>query len=208
MYYRRLGKTELQVSALGFGAAEIGLENLSDAEASRLLNGVLDRGVNVIDTAECYNESETLIGKAIGDRRNEFFVFTKCGHAKGLDGWDWAPDTLRASIDRSLRRLRTDHVDLLQLHSCPKDLLAQGEVLSVLEEAKQAGKARFIGCSADGGAAALALASGRIDVLQASFSLADQQAAEETFPLVRRADVGLVVKRPISNAVWRHAERP
>jgi len=208
MELRRLGRTGLQVSVLGFGAAEIGLENVALADASRLLNGALDAGVNVIDTAECYNGSEELIGKAISHRRDSFHLFTKCGHAHGLVGENWDPKTIVAGIDRSLQRLNVDHVDLIQLHSCPLDLLKQGHVIEVLEKARDAGKTRFIGLSADGNAAAYGIGTGRFDVLQTSFSIADQEFLKTNAALAAQNDMGVIAKRPLANSAWRHAERP
>lgn len=83
MERRRLGKTDMDVSVLGFGAAEIGYQNTSEEQVAELLNGALDTGLNVIDTAECYHSSEELIGRTIKNRRQEFFLFTKCGHPRG-----------------------------------------------------------------------------------------------------------------------------
>src|SRR5438445_279094 len=81
---RVLGKTNLEVSVLGFGAAEIGYEDTSPSLVDRLLGVALDGGLNVIDTAECYRDSEDKIGRALVGRRKDCFVFTKCGHAAGF----------------------------------------------------------------------------------------------------------------------------
>src|SRR5215469_4803971 len=116
MEKRVLGKTGMKVTVLGFGAAEIGFENVPFPQVERLLHAALDAGLNVIDTAECYPGSEEMIGRAIGGRRSDFFLFTKCGHASGLDLPDWDPRMLEIQIDRSLQRLRVGHVDLVQLH--------------------------------------------------------------------------------------------
>ena len=123
----------MRVSVLGFGGSEIGFERAEPEAAPRLLGEALDAGLNVIDTAECYVDSEELIGQAVADRRRDFHLFTKCGHPErpGVD--DWRPASLRTSIERSLPRLRTDHVDLVQLHSCSEDELRQGEVIEALE---------------------------------------------------------------------------
>jgi aryl-alcohol dehydrogenase-like predicted oxidoreductase len=198
----------MQVSVLGFGAAEIGLQNIAQETATRLLNTALDAGINVIDTAECYNDSEEMIGNALAHRRHEFYISTKCGHAVDKDEINWQPQTIVSGLERSLKRLKVDCVDVLQLHSCPLELLKQGDVIDVLEKVKISGKTRFIGCSADGFAAAYAIGTGKFDVLQTSFSLADQEALDITFPLVRKHDVGVIIKRPIANAVWKHAVKP
>ena len=112
MERRRLGRTEMDASILGFGGSEIGYERARLPAVERLLGRALDAGLNVIDTAECYEESEALIGRALGSRRGAVYLFTKCGHAEGGGRADWRPSALLASIERSLARLRTDHVDL------------------------------------------------------------------------------------------------
>src|SRR5215475_2848413 len=118
MERRRLGKTDMVVSVLGFGGSEIGYERVSARTVATLLGRALDAGLNVIDTAECYENSEELIGKALSGRRAEVHLFTKCGHGGGWSRADWRPSALLTSIERSLERLATDHVDLIQLHSC------------------------------------------------------------------------------------------
>src|SRR6267378_3695723 len=118
MERRRLGQTDMEVSVLGFGGAEIGYARVAPATVGRLLGSALDAGLNAIDTAECYAGSEALIGRAVGRRRAEYYLFTKCGHAAEDGRADWRPRSLVESIERSLRRLRTDYVDLIQLHSC------------------------------------------------------------------------------------------
>src|SRR5262249_40505453 len=118
METRQLGKTDMRVSVLGFGGAEIGFEQAAAQTVAELLNSALDAGLNVIDTAECYLQSEELIGQAVAGRRKDFYLFTKCGHPDTPGVEDWRRVSLVASIERSLKRLRTDRVDLVQLHSC------------------------------------------------------------------------------------------
>lgn len=85
MEKRRLGKTDMDVTVLGYGGAEVGFQKESVDTVSRILNAALDAGLNTIDTAECYGASEELIGEAVGHRRGEYFLFTKCGHPSGID---------------------------------------------------------------------------------------------------------------------------
>src|SRR5262245_24359568 len=118
MEQRILGRTGLCVAVLGFGGSEIGFERAPQADVDRLPNSAIDAGLNVIDTAAFYPESAKKIGAAIGARRNDVFLFTKCGHPGNDDPQHWRPDVLARSIDQSLADLRTDHVDLIQLHSC------------------------------------------------------------------------------------------
>lgn len=208
MERRRLGKTDIDASVLGFGGSEIGYERASVRTVERLLGGALDAGLNVVDTAECYENSEELIGKAIGARRDQFFLFTKCGHAGGWGRGSWRPKALLASIERSLKRLRTDRVDLIQLHSCSLAELRRGDVIAALEQARERGWTRYIGYSGDGEAARFAVECGRFDTLQTSVSVADQQVIEQTLPLARARNVGVIAKRPLANVAWRYERRP
>lgn len=205
---RRLGRTGLDVSVLGFGGAEIGFEGTDVATVRRMLDTALDAGLNVIDTAECYGESESLIGAAVGARRHDYHLFTKCGHYEGTGRDDWRAVSLERSIARSLERLRTDHVDLLQLHSCPEDELRRGDVIEVLQRARERGQTRFLGYSGDNAAARYAVDTGCFDVLQTSLNVADHEALTLTLPAARAADLGVIAKRPIANAAWRTGEQP
>jgi aryl-alcohol dehydrogenase-like predicted oxidoreductase len=207
MERRRLGKTGMEASVLGFGGSEIGYQRASLKSVERLLGSALDAGLNVIDTAECYEDSEELIGRAVGGRRGDYSLFTKCGHARGEWRADWRPDALLRSIERSLKRLRTDRVDLVQLHSCSLDVLKRGDAITALETARQRGWTRFIGYSGDGAAAKWAVESGRFDTLQTSVSIADQEALELTLPIAREREMGVIAKRPIANVAWRYARK-
>ena len=205
---RRLGRTDMVASVLGFGGSEIGYERVSARAVAQLLHGALDAGLNVIDTAECYDESESLIGRAVGSRRREFHLFTKCGHGQGWGRADWRPPALLASIERSLKRLATDHVDLVQLHSCSLEHLRKGDAIAALERARERGFTRYVGYSGDGEAARYAVECGRFDALQTSVSVADQEAIDVTLPLAAKRGVGVIAKRPLANAVWRYARKP
>jgi aryl-alcohol dehydrogenase-like predicted oxidoreductase len=208
MEKRVLGKTDMSVSVLGFGGSEIGYGQAAVETVERLLGGALDAGLNVIDTAECYITSEELIGRAVSHRRADYYLFTKCGHAAGIDLPDWDARLLEQSIERSLVRLQTDHVDLLQLHSCSEDVLRRGDVIEVLRRAREAGRTRYIGYSGDGRAALYAVECGAFDTLQTSVNIADQESVELTVPQARARGLGVIAKRPVANAVWKHTERP
>src|SRR2546428_9857860 len=153
MERRRLGRTDMVASVLGFGGSEIGYDRVGVGPGARLLGRALDAGLNVIDTAECYGDGEALIGKAVGSRRRDFYLLTKCGHPRGWGRGDWRPASLLASIERSLKRLRTEYLDLIQLHSCELGDLETGDAIDALERARQGGLARYIGYNGDGAAA-------------------------------------------------------
>lgn len=202
METRPFGKTGMQVSVLGFGGSEIGYGSATQSEIDQILNEALDAGVNVIDTAECYVDSEEKIGRAVSHRRDEFFLFSKTGHSSGISEADWDPGMMAKQIDRSLQRLKTDRLDLIQLHSCPLELLQQGDVIEVLECAREAGKVRFIGSSGDNEAALYAVECGRFDALQTSCNIADQECIDLFLPLAQAKEMGVIAKRPIANAAW------
>ena len=209
MEYRTLGHTEMDVSALGFGGSELGWDGVSQPDVDRLLGAALDAGLNAIDTAACYFDSEEKIGCALADRpRDGYYLFTKCGHAAGLGLADWSPELVTASVERSLRRLKTDHLDLVQLHSCSAETLRRGELADALERARDTGKTRFIGYSGDGEDARYAVECGRFDTLQTSVNLADQEALELTLPLARERGMGVIAKRPLANVAWRIGQPP
>jgi aryl-alcohol dehydrogenase-like predicted oxidoreductase len=211
MEKRSLGHTGLEVSRLGVGLAEIGhgLTFAQEAQAARVLNTALDAGINFLDTSACYGISEELIGRTIPHRRREYVLATKCGHvAGGYDGEEWTAQTIRDSIDRSLSRMRTDYVDLVQLHSCGVDVLERGEVIQALQEARQEGKTRYIGYSGDNKAAEWAIDSGVFDTLQTSFNLVDQRARSRLFPKAKAKGMGVIAKRPIANGAWGAIESP
>jgi aryl-alcohol dehydrogenase-like predicted oxidoreductase len=207
--YRVLGKTGLRVSTLGFGGSEVGYQAVAQKTVDKILNTALDAGLNVIDTAECYADGEALIGKAISKRRAEVVLMTKCGHAALKSAQpDWDPAMLARSIERSLKNLRTDHVDVMQFHSPSLATLKDGRVIEVLHKARERGQARFVGCSADADEAVYAVECGALDTLQISLSIADQEAIDRVLPKAAARRMGVIVKRPIANAAWRHGKQP
>ena len=208
MEYRQLGKTDMQVSVLGFGGWEIGYGHMSVKTVGKLLTTALEAGLNVIDTAECYVTSEELIGEATCERRKDYYLFTKCGHERGWSYADWRPEALLRSIQRSLKRLKTDHVDLVQLHSCAEPELRKGDVIETLKRARQRGYTRYIGYSGDSGAALYAIACGEFDTLQTSVSIADQEALDSLLPLAAQRKMGVIAKRPVANVAWHNGNRP
>jgi aryl-alcohol dehydrogenase-like predicted oxidoreductase len=209
MEKRRLGKTDMDVSVLGFGGSEIGYERASVETVAELLNSALDAGLNVIDTAECYYNSEELIGQAVSKRRGDFYLFTKCGHPHGMEsGANWSKSSILESIQRSLQRLQTDRLDLVQLHSCSEAELRKGEVIDALQTARDKGYTRYVGYSGDSHAAKFAVECGAFDTLQTSVSIADQEAIDLTLPIAREKQMGVIAKRPIANAAWKTGHRP
>lgn len=208
MEKRQFGKTDMQVSVLGYGGAEIGFEGASLENVTTLLNEALDSGLNVIDTAAAYLASEELIGQAVSNRRKDFYLFSKCGAAEGFTKFDWSKTGLLKHIETSLKALKTDFLDLIQLHSCNSETLKQGEAIEALETARQKGYTRYIGYSGDGQDAVFAIKTGAFDSLQTSISIADQEAIDLLLPLAQSYNLGVIAKRPIANAVWRNSQKP
>lgn len=198
----------MNVSVLGFGAAEIGYEGAAQPDIDKLLNSALDQGLNAIDTAECYVDSEEKLGRSVAGRRADFFLFTKCGHAGNYFTPAWSGAEITASIEKSLKNLKTDYVDLVQLHSCDSQVLKKGEAIEALQKAKKEGKTRFIGYSGDGEDALCAVDLDVFDTLQTSCSIFDQQCIDLVLPRAKEKNMGVIVKRPIGNAVWRFKTKP
>ncbi|MCR2805654.1 aldo/keto reductase [Paenibacillus soyae] len=155
----KLGRTGLQVTKLSYGAMEIrgprvwSGRPVEDAEADRILNAVLDAGINFIDTSYDYGRSEEFIGRFISHRREEYYLATKCGCTL-VDHGDhdetphvWTRDNLLHNIETSLKRMKTDYVDLLQLHGPTVRQTEEGELVDALREIQASGKARWIGIS-------------------------------------------------------------
>jgi len=204
---RELGGTGLTVPVLGLGAGEIGDARMEEAQAGRLLHAALDLGVTLVDTARSYGLSEERIGRHLAHRRAEFVLATKVGYGVAGEA-DWTAGCVRRGIDEALSRLRTDVIDVVLLHSCGPAALGDDGILAALEEARRAGKVRVAGYSGEGAALALALGSGRFGAVECSVSLCDQRVIDGALPMAAARGMGVIAKRPLANAPWRHAERP
>lgn len=211
MDQRRLGQTGPLVTPLGYGAFKIGRNQQtkyaatydlpSDAEVDRLLNGVLDLGLNYIDTAPAYGLSEERIGHSIGHRRNEFTLSTKVGES--FDGrqstYDFSESAITASVQRSLRRLKTDVLDLVFIHSHADDIaiIKSTDAVPTLQRLREQGVIRQLGFSAKslaGARTALAWA----DVLMLEFHL-DDRTMEPVIMAAAAEGIGIVVKKALAS---------
>ncbi|MBA3695009.1 MAG: aldo/keto reductase [Acidobacteria bacterium] len=208
MEKRQFGKTDMEFSVLGFGGAEIGYLPEAQAAVTSLLNGALDAGLNVIDTAAAYRASEKMIGEAVGKRRKDFYLLTKCGELDGFTRSDWSKNGILEAIENSLRHLKTDYLDLAQLHSCNAEILRRGEAIEGLQRAREKGYTRYIGYSGDNEDARYAIEMGVFDSLQTSVSVADQIPIDGNIPLAAAKQMGIIAKRSIANAVWRNLSKP
>ena len=222
MNYRRLGRTNLQVSEISLGTVELGMDygipaqgdhlQPSEADAARTLNCALDLGVNLIDTARGYGESEPIIGRALKSRRNEYILATKIASSnwEGYTGVELR-EQVEASIAESLRTLRTDIIDLLYIHNATPELIQCGEIVEIMQRAQEAGYTRFIGTTTYGEAAPLAvLADGRFDCVQVAYNLLDRQFEERVLPLAKANDIGVVIRSVLLKGAltYRYAHLP
>lgn len=208
MQRRRFGKTGLEVSVLGFGGAPVGFLETEQREVADILNGLLDQGVNLIDTAAGYEGSEEMIGKTIGHRREEYILVSKCGRAMdGIEGAEWSEAAVLNTLDRALARLRTDHLDVMLLHGCDLETLRTGEAVGALVKARDAGKIRFLGLAGDNEAAAHAAGLEDVAVIETSISICDQANIDNVLSPCRQNNVGVLSKRSIANAAWKGASR-
>lgn len=210
---RRLGRTGLTPSPIGFGAFKIGrnqgvkyeqaYELPDEEDCGRLLNQVLDLGIDLIDTAPAYGTSETRIGRHLARRRDEFILSTKVGEnfVDGLGRFDFSAEGVRASIERSLDRLATDRLDLVFVHSNGDDLgiIDRTAVLDTLVAHRDRGDLRFIGFSGKTVEGHLrAIESGVVDCLMVEYHPLDERQS----PVIESAaakDVGVVIKKGLAS---------
>jgi len=203
MENRSFGKTGYEVSKVGFGGAPIGFLETEQDRITTILNSLLDEGVNLIDTAAAYRGSEEAIGKAVSHRRHEYVLVSKCGEPGSQESEAWTPASLTEAVDRALSRLKTDHLDVMLLHSCGLEVLQRGDALEALVRARDAGKVRHVGYSGDNEAAAHAVTLPEVAVLETSINVCDQANIDAVLPSARQGDVAVIAKRLIANAAWK-----
>jgi aryl-alcohol dehydrogenase-like predicted oxidoreductase len=198
---RTLGRTGLEVTTLGFGAMELrgdqGGPQIADEDAGRLLNAVLDEGINFIDTSIDYGRSEELIGKFIAHRRSEYVLASKCGCVPGAGmGTDHVhtAENIRAGVEHSLRTLRTDHLDLVQFHRSlsRQEFEAEGALTEALA-LRDEGKVRFVGVSAILPTLNEQIEMGVFDTFQIPYS-ALQREHEDVITRASSAGMGIIIR--------------
>jgi len=207
MELRQFGFTGLKVSALGFGAGHIGDYNSDEKSINKILNTAVDLGINLIDTARGYGASEERIGKFLSHRRNEIILSTKVGY--DIPGYkNWTYDCVIAGINEALKKLCTDYIDIVHLHSCTKDVLMNNGVIDALEKAREEGKIKVMAYSGENEHLSYAVESGRFGSLQTSINIADQRNLDSLLPRSKVKGLGVIAKRPAANAAWRFQELP
>lgn len=201
-----LGRTGLSVTRLGFGAMEIrgsriwGGRAVTEEQAQTILNAVLDMGINFIDTANDYGRSEEFIGKFIAGRRSEYYLATKCGcHVTYKDENSdetphiWTRENLFRGLHESLGRMRTDYVDIMQLHNPPVEDCEKGDLVAVLAEMKQQGKVRFTSISTTLPHLPAYIEMGAFDTFQIPYS-ALERTHEEWITRAAQAGIGIIIR--------------
>jgi aryl-alcohol dehydrogenase-like predicted oxidoreductase len=208
MEYRALGRTGWNVSSISFGAWAIGgtWGAVDDRESMAALHRALDRGVNFFDTADVYGDghSEQLLARLRRERRDDrFYVATKAGKRLNpftADGFN--PGNLTAFIERSLKNLEADAIDLLQLHCPPSDVYYRPEVFEFLDELVKAGKLRFYGVSVERVEDALkAIEYPAVQSVQIIYNIFRQRPAELFFREAQRRQVGVLARLPLSSGL-------
>ena len=194
-----LGRTGLRVTRLGYGAAHNKAQ--TDDNARMVHEAVLDAGINYIDTADDYGNSEELIGRFISDRSSEFYIATKCA-AGGTDpsyfggspsGHMLTKENCMRTLEESLRRMRRDSVDVMQLHSATVEECEGGNLVEALVEMREQGKVRWIGASTDLPNVATFLDWGVFDVFQVPYSALERDH-EDWITKAAEAGVGIVIR--------------
>lgn len=207
MQYRRLGRTDMRVSEVAFGAWAIGADwgSVSDDDAVAALEAALDSGVNFIDTADVYGDgrSEQLIARVLGKRNDSVIVATKAGRRLRphvADGYNAA--NLTSFVERSLRNLGTEALDLVQLHCPPTEVYYRPEVFGALDDLKKAGKIRHYGVSVEKVEEAIkAIGYSGVETVQIIFNIFRQRPAELFFQLAREADAGIIARVPLASGL-------
>ncbi len=202
MEKRRLGRTGLMVTPISFGA--LPMQRCTMPEAGAVLVAALDAGINFIDTARAYTDSEEKIGRYIADRRSEYYLATKSmARTKAAMAQD---------IDISLARLKTGYIDIYQMHNIKTDqewdaVMAPDGALAALKEAQAAGKIRHIGITSHNlDMLVRAVKTGEFSTVQVPFNCVEQRAMTELFPLARSLDVGIIVMKPLGGGLLQNTD--
>lgn len=209
MTYRELGRTGWNVSTISFGAWAIGgtWGRVSDDNSMAALHRALDGGVNFFDTADVYGDgrSEQLLARLRKERREPFFVATKAGRRLNPHmAAGYTKKNLTNFIERSLKNLETEAIDLLQLHCPPTEVYYKPEVFAWLDELVQAGKLRFYGVSIEKVEEALkAIEYPGVQSVQIIFNIFRQRPAELFFAEARRRNVGVLARLPLSSGLLK-----
>jgi myo-inositol catabolism protein IolS len=222
MQYRRLGKTELNVSVIGLGTWQFGGEwgkEFTQAEVNAIFDAARANGINLIDTAECYGDrlSEKLIGEAIKQDRENWVVATKFGHRfTGFNMRDWAlsPEAVQQQLEDSLKALQTDVIDLYQFHSGSNEQFDNDALWAMLAKQKQVGKIRFLGISISASKEETNVyqteRATRVgaSVIQVVYNRLQRKPEDTVFPLCAKQDLGVLARVPLASGLLSGKYKP
>lgn len=208
MKYRKFGRTDWNVSEVGLGCWQIGGADwgeVSEAVAFEVLSAALDAGVNFLDTADVYGlgRSEELIGRFLKTRSESVFIATKLGRFPD-PGWpaNFEYETILNHVEASLKRLGRDHIDLIQLHCIPTEVLRRGEVFDSLRRIQETGLIRQFGVSVESmEEAGICLEQEGLASLQIIFNLFRQKPVKALFDQAHAKQVGLIVRLPLASGL-------
>lgn len=207
MEKRNYGTTNITLPVLGFGAGLIGDAKMDENYVGYFVNQIVDLGITFIDTARGYGLSEERIGRHLSWRRNDFILSTKVGYS--IPGYqDWTYECVVAGVHHALQLMKTDHIDIVHLHSCPKETLENGDVILALQKMIQEGKIRVAAYSGENDALNFAMRSNQFNGLMSSINIFDQRSIESVVTPASKKGIGYIAKRPIGNAPWLHDKLP
>mgnify|MGYP001341519593 CR=1 FL=1 len=184
-----LGRTGIRVARLGYGAGH--RKPQDSANAKVVHEGVLNAGVTLIDTADCYGNSEELIGKFLAGRSSEYYVATKCGGSSS--GHEWTRKNCMRTLEESLLRLKTSTIDIMQLHNPTVTEAEEGDLVEALIDMKKSGKVRWIGASTTMPHLATYLDWGVFDIFQLPYSALERDH-EEWITKAAEAGAGILIR--------------
>ncbi|EPR67482.1 aldo/keto reductase [Cyclobacterium qasimii] len=208
MKYRKLGKTEMEVSEVSLGTWQVGGGwggRFDHNQAYKILNEAIDQGVNFIDTADVYDGglSEQAVGKVVKERTENVFVATKCGRQiQPHTNEGYTPEVLRTFVETSLRNLRLEALDLIQLHCPPTMVFERPEIFGLFEDLKTEGKIKHLGVSVEKVAEAIrAMEYSNVATIQVIFNMFRLKPAEELFDLALQNNCGVIARVPLASGL-------
>ena len=208
MQYRKLGKTNLMVSAISLGTWQVGGkwgDDFSNANADSILNEAVDAGINFIDTADVYSDgdSEKAVGRLVRSRKEKIYVATKCGRQLQPHVSEaYQIPVLRKFVESSLSNMGLETLDLVQLHCPPTDVYYRPEIFDLFNQLKKEGKIQNLGVSVEKVEEALkAIEYENVTTVQIIFNMFRQRPAELFFSEAKRKDIGIIVRVPLASGL-------
>ncbi|MCC9136046.1 aldo/keto reductase [Pontibacter silvestris] len=208
MQYRKLGKTGFEISEVSLGTWQVGGrwgEPFNEENAERIINKAIDAGVNFIDTADVYSEgdSEAAVAKVVKSRSEQVYVATKCGRQiQPHTAEGYTPEKLAGYVEQSLRNMKTDTIDLIQLHCPPTEVYSRPEIFEAFERLKEQGKIRNLGVSVElVDEALMAMKYPNVTTVQVIFNMFRLKPSEELFARAKENNIGIIARVPLASGL-------